>query len=121
MLGLVNIKNRSKFCDQQDENILHMDRNTAAAPLDAKNFHDECVTSSVESLLPQASRILRGMSSSLWSRPWCLCNQSTTPARLKTHSNELSILYPPRMHSKPIPSWQVSPAAYVGYRYRLRR
>ncbi|XP_043662595.1 uncharacterized protein LOC122626409 [Drosophila teissieri] len=121
MLSLVNIKNRSKFCDQQDENPLPMDRNTDAAPLDAKNVHHECVTSSVESLFPRASRILRGISSSLWSRPWCPCNQSTAPARLKTHPNELSILHPPRTHSQPIPPWQVSPAAYVGYRYRLRR
>lgn len=120
MLNLGNIKNRSKFYDQQDENRLNKRRKKGAARLDAKPFPDEPVTSSAESLYPRVSRMLRRMSSSLWSRLWGLSNQSTASARLKTHPNELGNLGP-RMDSRQIPLWQASPTAYLGYRFRLGR
>lgn len=121
MLNLGNIKNRSKFYDQQDENRLQKRRKKGAAQLDAKPFPDEPVTSSEESLYPRVSRMLRRMSSSLWSRLWGLSNQSTASARLKTHPNELGNQYPPRTDSGQIPLWQASPTAYLGYRFRLGR
>ncbi|EDV58386.1 uncharacterized protein LOC6540917 [Drosophila erecta] len=126
MLSLETMKNRSKFYDQQYENRLPVDCKTEDARQDAKNFQDDCVTSSVQGPLPQVGRVLRRIRSSLWSRLWGASNPcpapapAPAPAHLKTHPNEPSILYPARMHSKPIPQWQVSPAAYVGYRYRLR-
>ncbi|EDX04379.1 GD22346 [Drosophila simulans] len=121
MSNLKNIKNRSKFYDQQDEKRTHKRRRKVAARLDAKPIQDEPVTSSGEGLYPRISRMVRRMSSTLWSRLWGISNQSTASARQMTHPNEPSNLHPPRMDSRQIPPWQASPTAYLGYRFRLGR
>ncbi|XP_033173851.1 uncharacterized protein LOC117150862 isoform X2 [Drosophila mauritiana] len=96
MPNLKNVKNRSKFYDQQDKKRTHRRRKKVAARLDAKPIQDEPVTSSGEGLYPQMSRMM-------------------------THPNEPSNQHPPRMDSRQIPPWQASPAAYLGYHFRFGR
>jgi len=114
--------------EEKDGNCIRMDSKSDDEDVESEasssateiNQSDAISNSSSESPCPSGSQVPHRSCSPWRPRSVGPPNQSTVPASVKMSSNdELSIPSPPKMQSSPIPPWQTSPAAFVGYRYRM--
>ncbi|KAH8353692.1 hypothetical protein KR084_012701 [Drosophila pseudotakahashii] len=121
-IDLEEDENRSNMDGKKDDEAVATCTCSSALCI---NQSEESSSSSSESLSPSASHVPLRISSPWCPRPVGETNQSTAPASMKMspqrwmHSNESSNPSNPRMRSKSIPPWRISPAAFVGYRYRV--